>query len=292
MVPLLMSAALHHRPADPSDFDALVSNRIAFDNLIYLSLPEALAELQRRRSDETLEKKVLALLEGDIPAPLRKEPHAVLFRDVLTPNHETRRFADICDQLGLAPLFWEYHEDKFSPNNELKRTTGKLYFEAGTGRNGGRRIESLNVLDFNASNGRRISSLTTLWGQPFVDFHHEFFEASFRPIRNSTFDASEWFSTHGQTSAVYYKPFLALFVRHGILFENIMLDAREMFFTRHVFLPSFISVYAELGLKPLIVPIEPTDVEGDHYWMCHPAASRKFVEQKLKPSGGSCGSNG
>ncbi len=268
------------------DIPMLVSNRSLFDATLYTSLEEAWAELQRRRQDPELERKVLELLGGEIPVPLRNGPRAIIFRHVLTPNYEMRRFVSLVNGFGkLKPLFWEYYSDKYTPNNELKRTIGRLFFYHGKGKKGGSRIDSLNVLDFNTANGQLISDLKTVWGQNFVEFHHEFFKDCFRELPGTTYDASGWFKNNGQVSKTYYEAFMLLMIKDGILFENMMLDESEIDFAKNVFLPSFISVYQKLGLKPLIVALEPTDIEGDHFWMCYPGADRGYIEKKLATKG-------
>lgn len=94
------------------------------------------------------------------------------------------------------------------------------------------------------------------------------------------FDASSWFRSQGTTASEYYLAFLLLFVRHGILFENFLLDRRELSFTENVVLPTLAAIRNELGLKPLIVALEPTEVEEDRYWKCYPNELRTYVEEK------------
>ena len=264
------------------DVPRLVSDRRLFDRALYTPLSEAWEELQRRRQDPELEAKVNKALGNDVPAPLLESPRAVLFRNLITPNHENRRFVSIVNGFDrLEPLFFEYTKDKFTSNNELKRTLGKLYFTHGRGKKGGVNMDSLNVIDFLASDGKSISTLQTLWGQGFVEFHHEFFDDCYKKMPGSFFDASDWLRSKGGSSLEYYKAFLTLFIRHGILFENMMLDKKERSFAEHVFLPSFLSVCQEIGVKPLIVALEPTEIEGELFWTCYPGVDKAYVEAKL-----------
>lgn len=270
------------KPPTAADIPRILSDRKLFDKVLYMPLEEAWAELERRRQDPELMKEVVRLLDEDIPFPLLTEPKAVLFRHVLTPNYETRRFISLVNGFGkIKPLFWEYYADKYTPNNELKRTIGRLFFFHGKGKKGGMRIDSKNIIDFNTANGQQISALKTVWGQNFVEFHHQFFNDCFREMPNTTFDASRWFSENGKSSEGYYEAFMLLFICHGILFENMMLDDSEIEFAKNVFLPSFLSVYEKLGVKPLIVALEPTDIEGDHFWMCYPGVDKQYVENKI-----------
>jgi len=261
----------------------IIADRKRYDDVLYTPLDEAYDELVRRRRDKELERRVHDFLRGNIPEPLRSEPKAVIFRHVLTPNYELRRFTELVHAFGkLQPLFWEYHTDKYTPNNELKRTIGRLFFFNGRGKKNGARINSLNVIDFNTSNGKPIGSLMTTWGQSLIDFHHEFFRECYRDIPGSLFDSSDWFQLNGKTSDSYYTAYLSLFLRHGILFENVMLDKSELSFTKNTFLPAFLSLFREFGLKPLIVALEPTKEESDPLWMCYPGPDKKFVEEKMK----------
>ena len=61
-----------------------------------------------------------------------------------------------------------------------------------------------------------------------------------------------------------------------------MLDVKELSFTKEVFLPAFIEVIRITGVKPLIVALSPTDIEGDNFWMCHPHESEIHVKEKLE----------
>lgn len=259
--------------------EALINDRDRFNEFIYTPLEDALVELQRRWQDPTV-KGAQA-----VPQPLAEGFRAVLFRQLVTSNYEVRRFVSIVDSLHLRPLFWEYYADKFTSNNEWKHSLGKLFFYEGRGKQGGMKLKSKNVVDFNKVNGKPFSDVQTLWGQPLIEFHHELYQSRFRNLDGNHFDASDWLSENGKTALSYYESFLSLFLKHGILFENFMLDAKEFEFTRDVFFPAFCRVYAQTGLKPLVVALEPTDIEGDQFWICHPDDDREFVEAKLRMSG-------
>ncbi|MEO5646122.1 MAG: hypothetical protein ABIQ91_01460 [Candidatus Paceibacterota bacterium] len=267
--------------------EQLMADRKLFDKTIYTSLEQARKELKARSKDEVLERTVRAMIPG-LPEPFAEGTRAVIFRQLVTPNYEIRRFFSIVDAVDdIQPLFWEYYDDKFTSNNEWKHSLGKLAFYKGKGKKGGSKIDTVNIIDFNVSNGKKISEVKTLWGQSLVDFHHEFFDTRFRPGTGLYFDATKWFSQNGGTAKSYYKHFLALFVRDGILFENFMLDEKEYSFTKEVFLPAFLQVWHETGQKPLIVSLEPTDIEGDQFWICHPDEDRDFIVNKMGLGAGS-----
>jgi hypothetical protein len=264
------------------DIPGIIANRKRFDETLYTPLEEAYEELERRRRDPRLEHLVLEALGGNVLEPLQQYPKAVVARSVVSPNYEITRFADVAyGYKKLEPLFLEYHSDKFASNNESKRMMGRLYFYNGKGRSGTMRTDSLNIIDFSSSNGEGISAVKTLWGQDFVGFHHEFFDSQYQKLSHMFFDASHWLRAHGKSATHYYRAFLSLFIRHGILFENVMLNDEEVAFTSKVFLPAFISVHKLFGLKPLIVPLAPTDTEESPFWMCYPSPYKSFVAERL-----------
>ncbi len=263
--------------------ETLTSNRDIFNQTVYTRFDEAIVEIEKRRTDARLEGEIHHLLKGNIPLPFKNSYRLVLFRQLCTPNYETRRFLSIADAMDLDPLFWEYYNDKFTPNNLYKYYLGRMGFYSGVGKKGGVKVEYLKVIDFNSSNGDKIGDIKTLWGESLIRFHHELFFMRFAGYTEDIFfDASDWFSKNGETAQSYYSNYLALFLRHGILFENFVYDDKsEWEFTTRVFAPAFIDLWQRTGIKPLIVALEPTDTEGDEFWLCHPVETRNYVEGKL-----------
>lgn len=258
-----------------ADIERLVKDKEAFHAFIYTPIEAVKTELDQRRYSS------LVPSPSRIPDILAPEPRAVFFRQVITPNFETRKFLDRAHTLSLRPLFWEYHQDKFTSNNEWKHALGKLQFLSKRGKRQSVQIEKETIIDFNLSNGKILSHVHTHWKQPLIDFHHEFFEHYIERLGENIFEASDWFSQNGGTAAEYYKNFLSLFLKHGVLFENFLLNERELSFTRDIFLPAFIAVYRTTGYKPLVVPFEPFTTETDDYWMCYPGGDKSFLKEKL-----------
>lgn len=267
------------------EIEDLIFNREKFNAFVYTPIDEAIVELERRQ-EEGLKNHVRNYLPIGVPKVLNGKKYAVIFRQLATPNYELRRFVSLVDTLdGFTPLFLEYKEDKFTDNNEWKYRLAKLPFFNGRGEKGGEKISSLKVIDFNTSRGKKISEIETLWGQSLIDFHHQLFNEAYKEKNKEVifFDASEWFLKSGGDAKEYYRNFLALFVSHGILFENFMLDVKELVFTENVFLPAFIQISKEMGKKPLIIALEPTEIESELFWMCHPQDTKQFVEDKISP---------
>lgn len=261
----------------------LVSNREKFNAFVYTPLEEAVRELYKRQT-EGLTNRMAKYLPSGVPEPLKNRKCAVIFRQLVTPNYEVRRFISLIDALeGFTPTFFEYTSDKYTDNNEWKYHLGKMLFFAGMGKRGGEKITRQTIINFNVSRGKKINEVNTLWGQSLVDFHHEFFDEIYRRKNKKvvSFDASEWFHHSGNNAKEYYENFLTLFVSHGILFENFMLDVKELTFTKDIFLPAFIQVLNKTGRKPLIVALEPTEIESSLFWMCHPYDAKKFIDSKI-----------
>jgi hypothetical protein len=91
------------------------------------------------------------------------------------------------------------------------------------------------------------------------------------------FDASEFLARSGGRGRKYYEYYLALFICHGVLFENYPLSGEYAEYTRDVFLPSYKKVSKFFGLKPVIVRMVPTEAEDDIHWRHYP----KIVYDKI-----------
>ncbi len=253
--------------------EELVSDRQKFNDYLYTPVNDAILELEKRSKDLSI--KTVSC----VPKIFENSFKAVLHRQLVTPNYEVLRFVSIADGMDLDPLFFEYTEDKFVTENEWKYSLGCQSFYMGHGKKGGIKLKNLKVIDFNASNGKKISEVKTLWSQTLPDFHHELFLTRFPNFGKNLFDGSSWYKDNGGNAKGYYKPFLSLFIKHGILFENFLLDYKELSFTKEVFLPAFLEIAEETGLKPLIVALEPTEIEEDIFWLCHPSPVIDCVEK-------------
>ena len=266
------------------DIETLISDRTAFNAFVYTPLHDAMKELEARQSDPKLLEYLEKTLPAGVPEILKGKKHTFLSRDVATTNYEARRFVYINDAMDdFTPVFWEYAQDKFTPEvNEAKHALGKMTFYAGRAKNGTEIIQKVNIIDFQVSTGKKISEVMTKWGQPLIDFHHELFSFTGQRISDIIFyDASEWYAKSGLTVDKYYKHLFKLFLVHGINFENFLLEnAHEKQFICDVFLPAFISILEDTGKKPLIVALEPTDMEGNSFWHYYPIESMDYVKKK------------
>ena len=259
------------------DIQRLVEDRTGFGAYVYTPIEQA-AESWRRRHGGLFSALPHETVTGaTVPVELRGGgPVGILFRQIGTPNYETRRVVRLCAQHGLRLLIWEYPDDLFATENRDKHALGRLGFYGGLGRNGGRRLEYLRVFDVEAMNRCPLRDIATFRGEKLTDFHHRLLKAECPEIgADNIYDGSAWFAAHGGNARIYYPAFMSLFLRHAVLFETFVLQADgERQFTRDVFLPVFHHLYQATGLKPLVVPSEREDWEGDDFWHLYPEPLR------------------
>lgn len=228
---------------------------------IYTDINEAKKEIWRRWNDNVLRQEVELFLR-DVPSALRREPKAVLFRHLMTPNYECIRFFDLAHALQLNPLGWEYLEDIFLTINKDKAYLGKMGF-INHPRNGNC-VRYSRVIKMNENEKRKFTEIRTLWGESFVDFHHRLLAKRITGLQ--LFDASLWYASKGGKAKEYYQYFIALFICHGILFDNFIAYGREGEFTRIVVQPSIERITKLFGLKPLIVQLVLDDSMNERHY--------------------------
>lgn len=176
----------------------------------------------------------------------------------------------------------EYTADRFLSRNESKYSLGKLHFAKGINKKGDQIIETLAVVDFNGIDHKLLSEVKTLWGQGMVDFHHELLFKTHPEFQENIFDLSNWLKNLGGNSKSYYKKFLSLFLKDAVLFENFLLESDERNFTNTVVMPAIKEIAQESGYKPLIVALEPTELEGiDFGFRTLKQTRRKYQKSKI-----------
>lgn len=272
---------ISEKTEDEKFIDELVNDHQKFDDYIYFSsMEEAMIELERRRNDKELQKKVDEYFKDvGIPLHFKNDPRLVLFRQVATPNIEVSRFLIIADGVEMKPLFLEYYDDKFTSNNEWKWHLGKLAFYEGLNKKGDSMISHKLIIDFVESDGEKLGNIKTFWGESLVKFHHRLFDENYRHVDSNTFfDGTEWFKKNELSAKIYYKIVLGLFVSNGILLENFLLSGDEHKFSKNVFLPAFKFIHNHFNLKPIIVALSPTTIENDKFWFCQNPQTKKRID--------------
>ena len=246
--------------------DEIIKDSEAFRKFVFTPLPHAIEELKTRWGNDDLKKNVDDYLNGNLPWPLEAGFKAVLFRQIFTPNFEFRHFLETINRTTVEPVFWEYYDDKFTSNNPIKHALGKMRFQSEMNK---QTNLCKKIIDFNQCDGKKIKNVKTTWNESLIDFHHALIESEFHNSR-FFFDASDWFHHTGESAKGYYSKYLYLFLRNGILFENFILDGRELGFVKEVFLPAFVQVWKRSGSKPLIVELLPFESQNNDYWLSYP----------------------
>jgi len=254
---------------------------------MYTPLAIALEELQKRR--QLFGKKTPG--RDWLPDDLPKHPngYAFLARFIATPNLEAHRFLDLVNGTDLLPAIAEFNHDKFVAQNPLKCALARMGFHNGFNRHGQPLVEFVNVMN-SSQQGRPLKDLQTFWGQSLIAFHHELLAHTLNGgVHPVVFDSSPQYFRAGGTAAAYYRKFLLpLCVANCIVFEDYLLDGKELSFTHDVVLPAFDAVTVEWGIKPLIVRLSPSGEEVSPDWFWYPGELKSFVLERLhKTTGGS-----
>jgi len=246
--------------------------------LIFTPLDAACAEIQKRREDNALVKRVSAYLNGDIPEYFKHStPVFYLQRFIATPNFELLHAAEMVKPYGFPLIVGQDHKSKFSTNNELKLTLGKLPVMKGISRNQDEIIEYFTVIDFNNSNGKPLGEITTKFGNTLPSFHEMLMkEVSLHDIH--VVNETDWVDrNHRDDIYEQYKKVWALLCVHGIMLESYV-PADYSFFT-HVVYPSFKEVEAELGVTPLVVEHIPPELEPHRNWNSYPSYVYQYIKR-------------
>ncbi len=247
----------------------------------YTPIDEIKEELYRRRSDKKLLKKVEDFLGEEILKIFDKAPRAVLSQYIVVPANDTFHFIELAKKINIEPIFLEYADDKLVAKNIGKYLLGKIYFCDKKNLEDFKNIPKLMAINFNVSEGKILKNINTLWGEKLVDFHHNIINIAL-PISNGRiFDFSVWFKEKRYLTEYYYLYFLAIFICHGVFFENIELDGREEDFSKNKIIPSFYKLQEMFGVKPLIYPLIPLESYHDLYWWCYPEKNIEIIKKYL-----------
>lgn len=244
--------------------------------------PEIAGEEARRRfADEDLRKEVELFLGNDLPAPFLESPKAAFGRDIITPNREFYYFFEQAQKTGLDIFLSEFPEGVFVTQNPDKYYLCKLFFYNKKGKNGGDRLSASKIVDFDASNGKKLKDIKTLWGEQLIDVHKRLFQQSAPDfLSDKCYDISSWFLKKGGSARDYYPYYLGLFIAHGVLFETYLVEQEsERIFFESIVLPTIEDLKKRFGIAPLMSPIckQENLEEFTERWMHYPEFSKKTV---------------
>ncbi len=247
--------------------------------------PDVIEEIRRRSEDTDLRARVEEFLDGDLPPYFMDQPVLYLARHIATPNYETLRFVHLAEASGMKIVIGQDTKDKFVSHNPLKKALGKLPICLGIAQKDGayrERYQKISVIDFNTANGKQIGSIRTLWGQSLAGFHGELL-TQFVDGRVEVREDAEWIDRHHRGDLLeHYKKFLALFLVHGVLFEDYQVDdTHERRFVTEILRPACEFVEETFGYRPLISRLLPTSIESPEYWISYPKEVLDIVKRKL-----------
>ncbi len=234
-------------------------NNMKPEPLFYTRLTEALRELKKRNKNSELIKKVKETMGDAYPDWMPDEPCLFFCRNIITPNKETLYFLDLAKDIGLPVVFLEYY-DKFVAVNKTKYHLGLIRTEE----------KKKVIIDFN-DEGKKIDTIKTLKGESLVEFHHNLARKHIKDFDSyKIINITKWFNNTRNTK-VYYFNYFSLFVAHGILFENFLLEDREeKKFLDTKLIPSIEKIKEFYGCIPLIYPLLPFEFEGENSWLFYP----------------------
>ncbi|MBU0721915.1 hypothetical protein KKA93_00445 [Patescibacteria group bacterium] len=263
------------------DYEKIMSDQNIFSQIIYTPIFEARQLLEKRRKNPEFMAKIEKLLKGNIPALLKNKKCGIMARQLATPNLENRMFISLANGNGLHPVFLEYFDDKFTSNNKYKHSLGQLHIQNKVGKDGKKCIKNINVINFNKYDGKKLKEVKTLWGESLVDFHKKLFDA-YDLKGFSFFNENDWYEKKDEKSIDFYTNFFLLITCFGILFENFLSskDDAETEFTKEVVLPALEKVINLTGVKPLIVSLEPLDLEANNFWYYHLPVIENYIKLK------------
>ena len=248
--------------------------------VFFTSLAEALTEIQRRRQDPELFKKVTNYLNGDVPEHFKGDkPILYLARHIATPNFETLRFIEVCKDKNLPLVISQDLKGKFVTNNALKKSLGKMSVVRSTARNGDEITENFTIINFDECQGKLFCDINTCFNEKLSDFHMCLLKEIY-PKEIKVVDESDWIDKNNRENLIeQYKKMLALLIVNGIMFESY--PPEEASLVKETLKPAFEYITSMFGLKPLIVELIPPHMEEEKNWNGYPSIVYPIIKNKL-----------
>lgn len=248
---------------------------------IFTPLDEAVSEIERRRKDPILQKRIAEYITGSIPDYYDQEtPIFSLSRYLATPNFELLYALERIEKYNFPLIVTEDHSSKFISHSALKRALAKLPVVKGYSRNNDEIIEYFTVVDFKQYHGKKISEIDTKCNESLISFHQQLMQHM--GLKNvQVANETEWVDEHERNNVrKHYAQMLALFCTHGILLEAY--PPEEHSFVLKVVYPAVKEVERALGIKPLIVEHITDEEETERDWNAYPTKLYKFIQGKCQ----------
>jgi hypothetical protein len=250
----LPTVELHAKGGPPNE-SSLVDS-------LYISLTDAVGQLRDRRANARLCAAVNEFHRPLPPTFLPSRPFGALGRYILTPSLEFDLFLQRSRSAELIPLYFEFKKDIFLARNpdKYRLLRPSFFIRLNCSR-------VVKLVDFNRGvEMQALASIKTKAGTPLPEFHHSLFKEAYPDLDFPAVDFSDW-RKHTPPDEPNYLRFLAIFVCHGILFENYLAtDDSELRFVRERVAPAFDEIERRFGVKPLIVRLLPLETEASEYW--------------------------
>lgn len=240
-------------------FEKLEKNTEEFLNFFYTFPEAALEEIKSRRKNKQ-----------ETAQPIK----GIIHRDI-TPNIEINRMISVCDTLDIEPIFFDNPCDKFSCLSRTKYRLAKMVFLLGYNKSGSVNTETKKIINFDNAEGKPLQSIQTTFHKNLIEFHKDIFKRKYPAYQNNILDIATLIKKNN-TKEVYTYLF-NLSIEDAIFIENFSLHSKEKEFLRTVVFPTFFSVWKKTGLKPLLVPSEPLDIEQEEFWLYYATDIKDFL---------------
>ncbi len=224
---------------------------------IYIKSHQAVSELQRRKKNKTLDGMIEKwFCENHLPEGFvnltKHNVVGVLARHVPSYKYEDIKFIEIANKLGIIPYWISYRKDTFTTRNPDKNSLWKLSVPNGKG------LRNIKLLKRPDRYERfSLDQIVLRNGEKLVDFHKRIRKFFIPDLCENIVECSPWLGKF-KNSREYYKYYLALFIKHAILFEEFHPQGSnkdEDKFRMQVVEPAIVKIEEFFGLKPLIVRI-------------------------------------
>jgi len=261
-----------------TDIDSNIPQVIS--ELLSPSINEALVEIENRRKNNKLIKKVEEYLQNDIPKHfIKSKPILYLSRHLATPNYEVLHVLEITKGYNYELVIGEDTKAIFVSNNELKFSLAKLPIVTGLSKTGNDIIENRTIIDFTTSQGKPMDQISTSSGKSLPNFHQELFKSIY-PKSPEVVDESEWIDRNNRHNILeQYKRMMALLCVHGVMLESYV--PKELEFVTEIINPAFKAIQQDIGVSPLIVEHIPPTLETTRNWNSYPPNVSPFIDKHL-----------
>lgn len=246
----------------------------------YSTFNEINSQLESRKKDKVLFKKVLDYIGEDFPSFIdQNTQYAFFVRTIHTPNIEHHFVEDILKEFNIQALFCNYTSGKLVMKNKEKYNLVKMSFLEGFNRNKELICSKKSIVNANKTEGKPLKDIMVNQQESLIDFHTNLF----RELGQSHVfvDISDWFDKIRNSNDGYYAKFLALFICHGVLIDNYLLtdESEYNFFMKKVW-PSFKFIEEKFGCKPLVFPALPIKEENHDFYLLYNSDIKNILINK------------